>query len=201
MKQNMWPQLGVKDIAFSPHATPELRARLAKLVNRNASTDGLEPAPEKWINTGNTDCFGGHGTIASIGDYIKVLHSILVDDEKILKSGTVQELFRPQLTPESKGALKAILSSPMGASFVGDFPTDQEYDWGLGGILVTQSNNGRRSKGTMIWSGMANCFWFIDRDAGICGVFGAQVLPPGDPKVEEVIKTFEYDMYKRLAKL
>ena len=73
----------------------------------------------------------------------------------------------------------------------------------------------KRKKGTMMWSGMPNLFWvsrttsqsrhvltceqFIDRKAGLCGVFGTQVLPPGDKKVEEVIILFENEMYKRVG--
>lgn len=36
---------------------------------------------------------------------------------------------------------------------------------------------------------------FIDREAGVTGVFGTQVLPPGDEKVGELITLFEKSVY------
>lgn len=43
-----------------------------------------------------------------------------------------------------------------------------------------------------------NMQW-IDREAGICGIYGGQVLPPGDKQTEEMIVLFEKTMYERLA--
>jgi hypothetical protein len=31
--------------------------------------------------------------------------------------------------------------------------------------------------------GLANCFWWIDRELGVAGFLAGQVLPNGDPKV------------------
>lgn len=35
----------------------------------------------------------------------------------------------------------------------------------------------------MWWMGLANCFWWIDREKGVAGFLGSQVIPNGDPKV------------------
>jgi hypothetical protein len=40
---------------------------------------------------------------------------------------------------------------------------------------------------------------FIDRGAGLCGVYGGQVLPPGDAQTKEMIATFDKAMYEGLA--
>lgn len=40
---------------------------------------------------------------------------------------------------------------------------------------------------------------FIDREAGLCGLYGGQVRPPGDAKVGKMITLFEKTMYERLA--
>ena len=40
---------------------------------------------------------------------------------------------------------------------------------------------------------------FVDREVGLCGLYGGQVRPPGDVKVEEMITLFEKTMYERLA--
>ncbi len=40
---------------------------------------------------------------------------------------------------------------------------------------------------------------FVDREVGLCGLYGGQVRPPGDVKVGEMITLFERTMYERLA--
>lgn len=41
-----------------------------------------------------------------------------------------------------------------------------------------------------MWSGLSNLFQSIDRTADLCGIFGTQVLPPGDLAVEGLIVRF-----------
>lgn len=71
-------------------------------------------------------------------------------------------------------------------------------DWGLGGLLVMQDLEGWRSKGTMTGGGMPNLTW-IDREAGICGLYASQILPPGDLKSVEMSALFEKTMYERYS--
>ena len=40
---------------------------------------------------------------------------------------------------------------------------------------------------------------FIDREADLCGIYGGQVMPPGDKKVGKMITLFEKAMYERAA--
>jgi hypothetical protein len=40
---------------------------------------------------------------------------------------------------------------------------------------------------------------FIDRQAGLCGVFGTQLLPNADEQVRKVIVQFEKAMYREFA--
>jgi len=200
MNDNIWNPLGIKSISFWPNRNPEMKARLAGMTARNPQDSKLVPYTSPLFGDAESgDCFGGHGAYADLQDYLKILHSILADDEILLKKETAALMFQPQLTKDSKAAQGKIMSNPeMSALFVGDFPTSIEYDWGIGGILIQQDNPGRRKKGTLIWSGLPNLFWFIDREAGLCGVYGTQVVPPGDPLVEETIKAFELGMYEKL---
>lgn len=158
MKKNVFPPLGIKDITFFP--TDEQRSRLSGMTARNDADGRLVEYDSGFINRGVKDCFGGQGCFATMPDYAKVLHSILADDEKLLKKETTAQMFKPQLTPQSKASLEHVLNTPaLSGLFVGDFPNPKQYDWGLGGILVEQDNEGRRKAGTLIWSGMPNCFW------------------------------------------
>jgi hypothetical protein len=41
---------------------------------------------------------------------------------------------------------------------------------------------------------------WIDREAGICGLYASQILPPGDMKSVKMSILFEKAMYERLHK-
>ncbi|KAK0319753.1 hypothetical protein LTR82_009088 [Friedmanniomyces endolithicus] len=151
---------------------------------------------EPTLNTGSTDCFGGHGGFSSMSDYLLVQHSILANDGKLLKPETVEMMFQPQLQAGSKRDLMAFMASPSGAYVIGEWAPGLDLDWGLGGMLVMRDDVGRRKKGTLSWGGMTNPFWLIDREAGLALTFGTQVFPPGDKRVEGMISAAEYGVYE-----
>ena len=54
-------------------------------------------------------------------------------------------------------------------------------------------------RSSVVNDAMLTCIQFIDREAGLCGLYGGQVRPPGDEKVGKMITLFEKTMYERLA--
>jgi hypothetical protein len=44
-----------------------------------------------------------------------------------------------------------------------------------------------------------NVQW-IDRTAGVCGVFASQLFPAGDMKIEKLIRAFEEQVYRQSSK-
>ena len=218
MKVNIWQPLGIKDITFWPGQHPNMKSRMASTTIRDKETGKVIHDPEGPKIPGGKDCFGGHGAFASMPDYFKILQSLLIDDEKLLKRSTTAQMFQPQLTKESQEAQKWLMERPENLTlFVGDFPKHIPLDWGIGGILIREADEGWRGQNTLIWSGLPNLFWvgwasfrmandvlltcaqFIDRKTNLCGLYGGQVLPPGDKKVGKMITLFEKTMYERLA--
>ncbi|KAK5136658.1 hypothetical protein LTR08_002311 [Meristemomyces frigidus] len=196
MRQHMWAPLDITDITFWPDASAGLTARVPGLTTRTAEGT-LAPWTLPFLNTYSTDCFGGHGAYASLAAFLKVQHSILANDGKLLKPETVELMFQPQLSAASAQALGDFMrTSPMAAMMIGEFKPDIACDWGLGGVLFLQDDVGKRKKGTLSWGGMANCFWTIDREAGLALTFGTQVLPPGDKGVEGMISAVEVGVYE-----
>lgn len=193
----MWAPLSIKNITFWPDNNVELKDRVPGLTVR-APEGKLVPFTQPFINTGSKDCFGGSGAYATMQDFLKVQHSILANDAKLLKSATVEMMFQPQLSPESKHALNDWLSySPMAHMMIGEFKPEIECNWGLGGILFMQDDMGKRKQGTLSWGGIANSFWVIDPAAGLALTFGTQVLPPGDKPTEAMISAAELAVYEK----
>ncbi|KFY86116.1 hypothetical protein V500_07853 [Pseudogymnoascus sp. VKM F-4518 (FW-2643)] len=200
MQENIFKPLGISRITFFPEANPALEVQVSDMSVRDDATGTLSAAPPGLPFFGKLkDCLGGEGAYADLTDYVKVLRSILLDDGALLKSETTALMFRPQLpTDAARAGLKKVMEDPSWA--IGDFSGPNEYDWAFGGILVAGDNHPVRNRGCLIWSGAANLFWFIDRTAGLCGIWGTQVMPPGDQKVEPLISLFERHIYALGAK-
>ncbi|KAK3634606.1 hypothetical protein LTR56_015186 [Elasticomyces elasticus] len=192
--KQLFAPLGVKNITFWPekHALKDKILGIAARGSDGKLTNNTAPT----LNTGSTDCFGGHGAYSTMGDYLKVLHSILANDGKLLTPETVKTMFQPQLPSDGKRDLMGFMASPGGQFVIGEWKPNLDLDWGLGGILLMQDDEGRRKKGTLSWGGMTNPFWLIDPAADLALTFGTQVFPPGDPGTKEMISAAEYAVYE-----
>ncbi|KAI0900542.1 beta-lactamase family protein [Annulohypoxylon nitens] len=198
--KNIWEPLGMNSTTFFPREHPDIQARQVPMGFRDEATGVVaETGEQAWFEKGLKEPFGGQGLYSTMTDYTKLLHSLLVDDEKVLKKETAALFFQPQLSPASKASLLKLMTGP--EWLIGKFPETNEYDWGLGGILIDGDKHDFRRKNTMIWSGASNCFWFIDRTAGVCGVFGVQIMPTFDNAPKPLMAAFEEDVYRRAGKL
>ncbi|KAI1381655.1 beta-lactamase family protein [Hypoxylon crocopeplum] len=158
MKQHIWGPLGMDSTTFFASNNPSIQARRVPMAFRVDPTKPVVENPDApTFTAGLKEPFGGQGLFASMPDHLKLVHSLLVDDEKVLQKETTAIMFRPQLSPASKAALLENMKHPEWA--VGNWPQTNEYDWGLGGILVDGDKHEYRRNGTMIWSGAANLFW------------------------------------------
>lgn len=171
--------LGLTSLTFFPFEKDSLSGKVPALTAR--MPDGnLMLHTEPFMNIDPIDGMGGHGGYANLGEYIKVLRSLLANDGQLLKTETVETMFTPQLSPESSKALSTVMQGPISALFIGEWKPETEVNWGLGGILLMKDGDGRRKKGSLSWGGVANTFWLVDREADLAVTFGTQVLPPGD---------------------
>lgn len=198
MDETVLAPLNISRIKFKPYLTEEMSSQAATIALRIPSGQLVNLPKEKNIDWKDAECFGGHGGYADLSDYFKILSSLLLDDEVLLSKSSTAIFFSPQLTAQSHTAINKVFTQPeIMAFFIGKFPSSTTYDWGVGGVLVDSSNDEHRGKGTLIWSGMPNNFWWVDRGKGVCGLFGTQVYPPGDGKVGEMIDLFEKEVYGR----
>lgn len=163
--------LKIDAITFWPHNRPELLARRADLALRDPKLPDTSggviafPGPKNIMDGALEEC-GGQGLFASVPSYMKILTSLLLDDEKLLRKVTTALMFEPQLPESSREAIQKLYESEptTGPCAVGDFPPRGKYSWGLGGCLTMEDLKGEdgnvwRQKGSLNWSGMLNCFW------------------------------------------
>ena len=56
-----------------------------------------------------------------------------------------------------------------------------------------------RSAGTGDWAGIFNCYYWIDRSAGVGGALMTQVLPFFDQRIVEALMGFEVAVYAQVG--
>jgi CubicO group peptidase (beta-lactamase class C family) len=143
---------------------------------------------------------GGGGGYSTAGDYGRFMRALLrggeLDGVRILRPETVDLMFTPSLgdlrLPETIRSTDPRLCN--------DIPSPPVPDsWGLGLHVVLEDLPGMRHAGTGDWAGLTNCYYWIDRAAGVCGAVLAQVFPFFDLRIVEAALGFEAAVYAAVA--
>ncbi|KAK2623772.1 hypothetical protein QTJ16_006953 [Diplocarpon rosae] len=209
IEENIWAPLGVNSFTFFPKQKSGVLGNLTDMSKREggltrfgttANPDGQIVHSDDMVwNMDARGCAGGAGGYGAPLDYQKMLHSLLVDDEKLLKKATVDEMFKPQLSDAAREMLCELIKTPEVNQTFGGHPPGTRVDYGLGGLIILDDVVGRR-KGTMTWGGYPNLIWFIDRAGGMSGIYGSQIVPPGDPKTLELFEAWSEEIYQKGGK-
>lgn len=178
-RERIFDRLGMSETGFT--RTDSMKARTATIHARNA--DGsLTPMDDFALpDAPEVDC-GGHGLYATVDDYMKFIRMWLNDgagsDGRVLKAETIEWAVRNGLEKDQK-----VVMLP------GVIPTlsnDAEFFPGLnkGWSYTFMTNEEQaptgRPAGAIGWAGLANLFYWIDRQNGVGGFWATQILPFGD---------------------
>ncbi|KAJ5114418.1 hypothetical protein NUU61_000177 [Penicillium alfredii] len=200
MQQRIFDPLGIHDAQFYPVTREDLRARLVDLNPDDPDAVGRAVIGGGDMNKTTRGDFGGHGLFMSGASFGKVLHSLLSNDNKLLCSATVDDMFQHHLDPQATGGHQAALASRMGAFFRVGLGLETRLGYGLGGLLTLQDIDGWYGERTLAWGGGISLAWFIDRTNGLCGVGAVQASLPLDHDVVNSLKqTFRHDIYRKHA--
>ena len=195
MRQYIWTPLGIeKDISFWPKKNPDMHRRIADLVT--FSENGDPPAVDAAgfdILFGGEECLGGGRLFCSAKAYYTFLSAVFRRDSRLLKPGSYEELFRPQLDSTTEQRFNEYLaSSPVRTQFLClGIPHSVKKNWSFAGMICLDAQEGRFNKGTIFWAGVPCCMWWMDFKAGVCGTAVCQVLPPMHPTVVALHEEFQ----------
>ncbi|KAI0884666.1 beta-lactamase family protein [Annulohypoxylon maeteangense] len=182
MRVHIWGPLDMQHVSFYPDSISEVKARK---IGMSGKDENGKLVPIDTIRTfgEKKDIYGGGAGFGSAKSYVKLLQTLCANDGNALKK-TVDEMFRPQPSPEANTAFKTMI-----------------LDWGLGGEIGTRDEVSRRKAGTLSWGGLPNLIWWIDREAGFCGTLFISVMLMGDELVNKLIADFELAIYERYEEL
>ncbi|KAL8728318.1 MAG: hypothetical protein Q9166_005461 [cf. Caloplaca sp. 2 TL-2023] len=157
--KNIWQTLGIKDITFHLDQKDDLRTRLTDMSMRDPLTGQAVYSPDRFWNGDATGDFGGLGLFSTAPEYFKLVQAVLRQDKWLLTESNFEEMFRPQLTDESRASLMAILARPEIGAPLGGLPGEMKKDYGLAGLLLLEDLPDSRRSGTLTWGGMPNLTW------------------------------------------
>jgi hypothetical protein len=143
------------------------------------------------------DEYGGHGLSASSQDLLAVLHDIVSDSPKLLKQELVVALFTPQFIPGTPPYQVLNTMGDFMDSFLRGNNKDADLNQALGGIFLRNPlPEFGQPGGTLSWAGIFNTVWFANRNAGVAGWYGTQVLPFNDDIAMSAFRDFRTDLWK-----
>ncbi|KAK9452461.1 beta-lactamase/transpeptidase-like protein [Dipodascopsis uninucleata] len=211
-QEHIFKPLGITKISMFP--TEDMKSNLADMNYRDPNgqlhyNDHIlrrplivetEEEKKSCVNSGGAGCF------AKPQEYGQIISTLLNDGvsphtgARILEKSTVDEMFKNQI-PEfpnfgRKGIpdSKAWLTNKIPDIYpVGDAP----QGWGLS-WMVTGGATGRSSS-TGFWAGLANLYWWADREKGVGGFVCSQILPFADGNVLGLWVNLEAAVYNALG--
>lgn len=198
MSKHIWDPLHLKDTTFWP--TQDMYDRMADLSMLDTTGKAVPLVGFDLIN-GSTDCLGGGGVFASPRDFMALLKAVMIEDSKLLKMQSYEELFTSQLSEPSKQALQALLESDSGLynELGGNVPLSGHKSWSLGGLLSLDRYPGWMGENTLLWQGMPNIRWFIDREVGLCGLVAPQLIARESSVMPDISARFQREIYAAFA--
>ncbi|MGF6429004.1 MULTISPECIES: serine hydrolase domain-containing protein [Bradyrhizobium] len=194
-KTRIFEPLGIMDTTFE--LTDAMRRKLAGIHARNA--DGSLTPMDFELPAKPEIHMGGHGLYGTIGDYMRFIRMWLNDGAgehgRVLKAETVRMAEKNHLGNNKVTAITGVITSLANDA---EFFPGQSKSWALSFMINDEQAPTGRPAGALGWAGLANLFYWIDRQNGFGGYWATQILPFGDPTSFIGYINFETAFYESL---
>ena len=197
LQERVFAPLEMDDMAFT--RTADMKARTA-IFHRREEDGSLSPMDGFALPDDPEVEMTGHGLYARIPDYMKFIRMWLNDGAgphgRVLKPETVQFAVQGALQPpQALFDLPAVIPTlTHGTPF---FP-GMKKDFGYSFMVAKEEAPTGRPAGGIGWHGLANLFYWFDRENRVGGFWATQVLPFGDPVSFPGYMAFETAVYETL---
>ncbi|WP_375004145.1 serine hydrolase domain-containing protein [Gordonia sp. PS3] len=195
MRERIFEPLGMDDSAFvMSRSMADRRAEVHQRVD-----DGSLVATGLVLPQDPEVDMGGQGVYATIPDYTRFLRMWLRDGEgergRVLAPETVRAASRNGLGELKIGKL---VGSAPALTHDAEFFPGQSKSWAYSFMVNDEPAPTGRSAGSLAWAGLANLYYWIDREADVAGMWGSQVLPFADPASVAAFLDFETAVYRSI---
>ena len=194
-QSRIFEPLGITDMTFS--LNDALRSRLASMHARGE--DGSLTPMEFELPSDPEIHMGGHGLYGTVGDYMRFIRMWLNDgvgeNGRVLKPETVAMAEKNHLGDKKVTMLPGVIPS---LSNDAEFFPGLSKSWSFSFMVNDEEAPTGRPAGALGWAGLANLFYWIDRQNGYGGFWATQILPFGDPASFGGYMDFESAFYAQL---
>lgn len=188
--------LGMTDTGFAHSESMLSRAAAvhARMPDGSLAPIELPPPENPQFEMGGG---GLHGTMRDYGRFIQMmLNDGELEGTRVLKAETVELMAQNHI-----GALRVKELTSIAPQFSNnaEFFPGEPKSWGLTFQINETAVDTGRPAGTLMWAGLANSFYWIDRKNGVGGAYLSQILPFGDQKSLDLFLAIEKETYRQLA--
>lgn len=188
LTERIFQPLGMGSTTFA--LTAEQRARTAPMHAR-LPDGGVAPIAFGLPDPPHFQ-MGGGGLYSTAPDYLRFLSALMGEESPLLPPDLLGLATTPQVTRPRPGAFPSVV--PHLSNDFDAFP-GQPTGWTLGFLTNLEPGPNGRSAGSLAWAGLSNCYYWLDRRAGVAGVMLAQLLPFADPRALGLFGRFERAAY------
>jgi len=150
-------------------------------------------------NSITTNFSGGGGLYSTPEDYTKLLVCILnngaYDGRQLLQKTTIDEMFKDQIGDISMNIENNYFRIGFCCDFRGLIKSNSK--WSLAGLIDTERTSYGRKAGTLLWGGIYNTYFYIDRLSGVAASIYTQYLPFNHPTTTSIFDKFSEIIYSK----
>jgi methyl acetate hydrolase len=196
LRDNIFRPLEMEDTGFG--ILPRHAGRVSSVYQREE--DGALRPIEFAILPGEYES-GGGGLYGTAPDFFRFL-SLLFNEGRL---GSVEILSPATVRLMGQNQIGELAITPMRTAqptLSNDFELYQGMPkgWGLSGMITKEPGPHGRSAGSLAWGGLANCYFWLDTDEKVAGLFLTQILPFGDSRSLDILGDFERELYRELRR-
>lgn len=189
LTEHIFGPLKMDDTTFAPTEQQMARASAvhAKMPEGNFAAMDLPAAENPEFE------MGGGGLVSTMSDYARFIRMILNDGEldgvRVLGADTIADMSANHMGDHRVSELATAMPpySNDAELFAGE-----EKSWGLTFQVHEEASATGAPAGTLTWAGLANSYFWIDRENGLGGCYLTQILPFAD---EGTVNVF-YEMMR-----
>ena len=196
MSERILEPLGMDSTSFD--LSEQMRSRMA-LIHSRADDGSLAPLdfelpPDPEVH------MAGHGLYSTVEDYCKFIRMWLNDGmgpggQRIVSRETVEMAAQNGLGEMKIKGLPGVI--PFLSNYAEFFP-GMPKSWALTFMINDEDAPTGRPAGALAWAGLANLYYWIDRQNGVGGFWATQIFPFADPTSVVGYLDFETAIYNNL---
>ncbi|KAF2480310.1 beta-lactamase/transpeptidase-like protein, partial [Neohortaea acidophila] len=164
----------------------------------------LVPTPMRTVDDPDV-VPGGHFLYSTTEEYAAFLLTLLNHGKhpksgvRVLQEETAKRYLFNDMLPEvgcsADGVGDMLAWTVPRVTLMGSFLPGVSKGWSLAGLVNTEAAPNGRSKNSLMWAGLGNCYLWVDPTAGKLGFVSAAVLPFMDKDVLHLADALERAVY------